>query len=515
MPRPGPRPYECVRRAWHSERHQPVRGSIIQQIFRFSSNIFAFSFVAFLFFAYSLLVHTMCLIRVVNEAHTPATKKNKEWQEKLPVVVLKAEEIMYSKANSEAEYLNPDTLWERLNDAINTIIRRDETTETGDLLPPCVEGTQVFTFLYGSTSQSLCQNWIFMCHLGGYIISATVEFCALDISDFELPLMCDFVLLVFWVHSFLLCSSSAALNLGCKPVRTSRSDRHNNPRTYLSPRTQHPPPPPPPHPPSGPPRPVGENPYARVSSSGVSQIPVSDSRIHAQQNTRMMGSPNYPFSESFPSGHHQHLAMETKPPSNFGSVYPLYYGYEAKEPQLRTTTVDNSGPETIFVGRPVITPVPEPSGIGLLENFPYGRYPHLPNRAGKETVVGMPEGLRDTECDLSLRLGRCFHPCSSSKNCSAYETEDAGLGAPQGGTKFSHLSLQRNKEFCFYPRETSYGTIGPSSARCNGEREYQNLEATLRKRKAPIGNNEEDGQFCRHLGVPSNQFTGRMQGPGS
>ncbi|MCI18602.1 hypothetical protein A2U01_0039757, partial [Trifolium medium] len=23
MPRPGPRPYECVRRAWHSERHQP------------------------------------------------------------------------------------------------------------------------------------------------------------------------------------------------------------------------------------------------------------------------------------------------------------------------------------------------------------------------------------------------------------------------------------------------------------------------------------------------------------
>ncbi|KAG4970735.1 hypothetical protein JHK85_037156 [Glycine max] len=119
MPRPGPRPYECVRRAWHSERHQPVRGSIIQQIFR-----------------------------VVNDAHSPATKKNKEWQEKLPVVVLKAEEIMYSKANSEAEYLNPDTLWDRLNDAVNTIIRRDETTETGDLLPPCVEGTSFFHLLW-------------------------------------------------------------------------------------------------------------------------------------------------------------------------------------------------------------------------------------------------------------------------------------------------------------------------------------------------------------------------------
>jgi len=35
MPRPGPRPYECMRRAWHSDRHQPLRGSVIRQIFRF------------------------------------------------------------------------------------------------------------------------------------------------------------------------------------------------------------------------------------------------------------------------------------------------------------------------------------------------------------------------------------------------------------------------------------------------------------------------------------------------
>ena len=53
-----------------------------------------------------LLMPTMCLIRVVNESHSPATKKNKEWQEKLPIVVLKAEEIMYSKANSEVLLLH-------------------------------------------------------------------------------------------------------------------------------------------------------------------------------------------------------------------------------------------------------------------------------------------------------------------------------------------------------------------------------------------------------------------------
>lgn len=51
----------------------------------------------------------MCLIRVANEIHSSATKKNKEWQVKLPVVVFKAEEILYSKANSEV--LLPNFTW--------------------------------------------------------------------------------------------------------------------------------------------------------------------------------------------------------------------------------------------------------------------------------------------------------------------------------------------------------------------------------------------------------------------
>lgn len=53
-----------------------------------------------------LLLLSLCLlIRIVNEAHSSATKKNKEWQQKLPIVVLKAEEIVYSKANSEVCFL--------------------------------------------------------------------------------------------------------------------------------------------------------------------------------------------------------------------------------------------------------------------------------------------------------------------------------------------------------------------------------------------------------------------------
>ncbi|KAH0871542.1 hypothetical protein HID58_078564 [Brassica napus] len=110
MPRPGPRPYDCIRRAWHSDTHQPMRGLLIQEIFR-----------------------------IVCEIHSQSTKKNTEWQEKLPVVVLRAEEIIYSKANSEAEYMDMNTLLNRANDAINTIIRLDETTETGEYLQPCIE----------------------------------------------------------------------------------------------------------------------------------------------------------------------------------------------------------------------------------------------------------------------------------------------------------------------------------------------------------------------------------------
>ncbi|KAM2257139.1 hypothetical protein ACFXTI_047418 [Malus domestica] len=86
-------------------------------------------------------------VRVVNEVHSSVTKKNKEWQKKMPLVVLRAEEIMYSKANSEVEYMNLDTLWDRANEAVNTIIRRDEGTEIGELLPPCVEGNIVLISL--------------------------------------------------------------------------------------------------------------------------------------------------------------------------------------------------------------------------------------------------------------------------------------------------------------------------------------------------------------------------------
>ncbi|XXG55931.1 hypothetical protein AAC387_Pa03g3480 [Persea americana] len=153
MPRPGPRPYECVRRAWHSERHQPIRGSLIKEIFR-----------------------------VVNEIHSSATKKNKEWQDKLPLVVLKAEEIMYSKASSEAEYMDLETLPDRASDAINTIIRRDEASESGDFLPPCIEAALNLGCIPRRASRSQRHNSP-RCYLGMTVQEPSESSVALKMAE--------------------------------------------------------------------------------------------------------------------------------------------------------------------------------------------------------------------------------------------------------------------------------------------------------------------------------------------
>lgn len=72
--------------------------------------------------------------------------------------------------------MNLETLWDRLNDAVNTIIRRDESSESGELLPPCVEGKYMVTFqVLGSNGQAVlcvflyCKcirfGWFFVIHL--------------------------------------------------------------------------------------------------------------------------------------------------------------------------------------------------------------------------------------------------------------------------------------------------------------------------------------------------------------
>ncbi|KAM1268429.1 hypothetical protein PS1_000707 [Malus domestica] len=52
---------------------------------------------------------------------------------------------MTSCIDSFSEYIDLKTLWDQTHDAINTIIRRDETFKTGEFLQPCIEGaTTIF-----------------------------------------------------------------------------------------------------------------------------------------------------------------------------------------------------------------------------------------------------------------------------------------------------------------------------------------------------------------------------------
>ncbi|KAJ4839226.1 hypothetical protein Tsubulata_007757 [Turnera subulata] len=364
MPRPGPRPYECVRRAWHSDRHKPMRGSIIQQIFR-----------------------------VAYETHSAVTKKNREWQEKLPLVVFKAEEIMYSKANSEAEYMNLETIWDRVNDAINTIIRRDETTETGELLPPCIE---------------------------------------------------------------------AALNLGCIPVRASRSQRHSNPRTYLSPRMQ--------EPASVSPRVLDttskeQRPqlsqlhsakpvtFARTAGPANSTLPISESNRRLTDNAHAGAPHSYPLRcENIAPGGNVLRTKENDSRLNLASVYPLYYvnQNQVQESMLGSQVPTNMNSSNVLVGEPIGISVAEPAKMGVLQNFF--------NSSGAEIVptrIIEPE-IRNTlekppgfggECDLSLRLGPLSEHCMRGPQ----ETEHVGSSSYQDRGHYRVSSSQKNKEFCFFP----------------------------------------------------------------
>ncbi|XP_073307839.1 uncharacterized protein [Primulina huaijiensis] len=418
MPRPGPRPYECVKRAWHSDRHQPLRGLIIQQIFR-----------------------------LVHENHCGATKKNREWLEKLPIVVLKSEEIIYSKANSEAEYSSLETLWDRVNEAIDTIIRKEESTETGGLLPPCVE---------------------------------------------------------------------AALNLGCVPVRASRSQRNNNPRSYLRPRNQE-----------------SFDLSPNVSNENATehhsiQIPTHTGNISMFKKPSKVGSPRLvsesnkcltldaskgiaSLCEKLPGiGSNWCTELGSNNLVNMDSIYPLYYGnFKPEASQLGFQESQKS--DAIIFGVPIFSSVAKPAEIGSLQNlFPCA----ADSGVTRGTLLPDPKDIKGKEpqigCDLSLRLGRFSGSNSSRENFP-------GCGTDSVVCRVSQVENRPNfKEFHFFPVESS-SAYDPSmlhKGNWNYEVESPNGEEVSRKRKL-LGSGDADHELCFwSQDYISNRFDGQMKSSG-
>ncbi|GLT25341.1 hypothetical protein SLA2020_004750 [Shorea laevis] len=354
MPRAGSRSYVCERRVWHSDMHQAMRGSLIREIFR-----------------------------VVHEIHSSATKKNKEWQEKLPVVVLKAEEIMYSKANSEAEYMDPKTLWDRTNDAINTIIKRDENTETGEFLQPCIE---------------------------------------------------------------------AALNLGCKPWRTLRSQRYSTQRCYLNTSCQE-----------------GEN------------IVQGDHTINSQYIT---------YSVKPTTMNMTHLGSESQDryPAVHNNTNSAAYGFPfasenvtSPEPQRGLGILPQSHPRKVeAVG---------PAEVGVTQSL-LSCDVYISNKITKVDVRDIPVKPHENVCDLSLRLAPLSVPCLSAANSDFQEIEGAGSTA-QDWNKITDISPPIGRKVSFLPRSNGYDPLNSCSDKSNVQGEWINVDAKMRKRKAVLCPSED------------------------
>lgn len=287
-------------------------------------------------------------------------------------------------------------------------------------------------------------------------------------------------------------------------MRASRSQRHCNPRTYLTPR-----------PPAAP---VSAGP--RIMDKGSEEMcpqlspvqpggqfatiaPNVNSNISVSQTTRR----RYPFlSQNGPSGHDQYRRIETNTPPNSGQVYPLYYGIHCQnaESQMDSPVQGNIASNNIIVGRPIGKPIPEPAEMGSLQNL----FSSSDVAGGDKNFV--QQDIRHTyvkssgtECDLSLRLG-ISDPCLHVEKTPIIEIEDVGPRSSQYGGKASKVFQHENKEFCFFPERTVNDHFESFSRKWFVENEGHELAATMRKRKAPFGGYSEDKQFFWQPGSSSN-----------
>ncbi|KAI3902706.1 hypothetical protein MKW92_013550 [Papaver armeniacum] len=428
MPRPGPRPYECVRRAWHSDRHQPMRGTLIQEIFR-----------------------------VVNDSHSSLTKKNREWQEKLPVVVLKAEEIMYSKANSEVEYADVKTLWDRVNDAIDTIIRREEGSETGEYLQPCIEAALILGCTPRRASRSQ-RNINPRCYL-----------------------------------------SPNKQEPSSLPPRVPDSITHGGGSSHLQPLPSV-------NPTSNPqfmsyhvnfPRSMTANTnlLGRESCSGTAMD--QHQPIHQGVPLSLEAPVRHVDNQNFPESANRSL--------NFGRVYPLYdvTPHEIIRPQFGFQTSQYLHSNTATLDKPHIQSHVEAPVKGVLKNlFPVDKPANALNRTNQVSMTSKPENPSETDCDLSLRLGI---------------QSASGAGAGTSGrqiVEFENIQYGKSQEYCFFPGKGANESLDSTRNWFVEGGEGLHLESSSSmKRKEPVRSSDEDVHYPQQRNFPPDLFLGKMKRP--
>lgn len=328
---------------------------------------------------------------------------------------------------------------------------------------------------------------------------------------------------------------SAALNLGCVPVRASRSQRHSNPRIYLNPRAQEP-----------------VSPASRLSdgnstdqnrnllllrsgnqsnmersTSGNSMAMVSGSNRHFMRN---ISSPTTSLCKKSYSPTSNQIGLNNRnTPMNLGSVYPLYYGtnFQPKDSWPGVREPRNS--KEIIVGRPIFASAEKPAEFGMRpllpretsEISPLGCMRPLLPRETNEIAPNRtkPVDFREknaeepeTACDLSLRLGLCSEStfCSRGKGL-AVDTEKVDSGKYDGMKAATVISSVREKEFSVFPIELANDPSGVRLARNTFEGEDQSVGAFLRKRKLPVESNVDSRQFFWQVKPTSYHFTDSLR----
>lgn len=309
---------------------------------------------------------------------------------------------------------------------------------------------------------------------------------------------------------------SAALNLGCVAVRASRSQRHNNPRTYLRPSYQ--------ECDDMSPKCLNENVNERNSNLLPAPTPTSYSsmlnmprnvdspRLVWECNKRITPNSNQHIASTFEKlhsvGNKNSIEVDRKTSLNTGSVYPLYYGTSFKPEVSQLGFQEPQKSDSIIIGVPIFSSVAEPAEGGCLQNlFRYREDNNVTKEtsgaASKDKGKGPQIGF-----DLSLRLGPFSDSNSSREKGFGCATDSVGHKVSQDE------GLPEEKEFPFFPMEPAYHRTWLHKSKWSAESENQNAELVSRKRKLPFSGDIESDQFFWSQDSTSNHFAGQMRRPG-
>lgn len=289
-------------------------------------------------------------------------------------------------------------------------------------------------------------------------------------------------------------------------MRASRSQRHNNPRTYLRPSYQE----------SSDhmsTKFLNENVNerssditpAQTSNTSMLKIPgnVDSSRLAWESNKRIT-----PNTSSFEKPHSivnkNNIEVDFNTSLSRGSVYPLYYGTSFGPEGSQSGFREPKKPDSIIIGVPVFSSKSVPNEGGCLQNFfPYHDDKNVAKERGEAaSKINKGKGA-DIGFDLSLRLGPFSDPGSTS-----------GCVTDNVGHRVSHSEGLPKEGFPFFPMESAYNSIRLHQSKWNAESENKNTELDSRTRKLLFSGDVESNQFFWSQDSTSNYFAGQMRRPG-